>query len=181
VRLAIDIDSTLHPYWDQLAAVARERFGIELPYDDQATWAIHRLEPEQLRACVVETHSPEHVLAAEPYPGAVEVITKWHEDGHFIHITSHRATDAHPHTSEWLANIGLPHDDLYCSNDKISRCLELKIDVLIDDSPVNLAKAVEVGITAATLEHPWNRDVPDVIRAPDWPTLAERLEPHLRP
>jgi uncharacterized protein len=179
VRLAIDIDSTLHPYWDQLAAVASARFGIELPYETQETWAIPRLEPAQLKACVVETHSPEHVLAAEPYPGAVEAIRAWHAQGHFIHITSHRATDAHPHTSEWLTRIGLPHDELYCSYDKIARCLEIGIDVLIDDSPVNLAQAVEAGMTAATLEHPWNKDVPDVISAPDWPTLARRLGPVL--
>ena len=68
----------------------------------QSTWAIQRLTPEQLKLCVQETHRPEHVLAAEPYPGAVETITRWHEQGHFIHITSHRATDAHAHTSEWL-------------------------------------------------------------------------------
>ena len=45
---------------------------------------------------------------------------------------------------------------------------------------MNLRKAVEAGITAATIEHPWNQDLPDVISAPDWPTLAQRLEPHLR-
>jgi uncharacterized HAD superfamily protein len=179
VRLAIDIDSTLHPYWEQLAEIARRRFGVELPYATQDTWAIDRLAPEQLKACVEETHRAELVLAAEPYPGAVEAIQGWHEDGHFIHITSHRSADAHQHTSEWLERIGLPHDDLYCSDDKIARCLEIGIDVLIDDSPVNLARAVEVGITAATLEHPWNRDLPDVITAPDWPALATRLEPVL--
>jgi uncharacterized HAD superfamily protein len=179
VRLAIDIDSTLHPYWDQLAAVAQRRFGVELPYDTQYTWAIPRLEPEQLKACVEETHSREHVLAAEPYPGAVEAIQRWHDEGHFIHITSHRAVDAHPHTSEWLDQIGLPHDELYCSYDKIARCLEIGIDVLIDDSPDTLVRAVEAGITAATLEHPWNKDVPNVIGAPDWPTLAQRLQPVL--
>jgi FMN phosphatase YigB (HAD superfamily) len=162
VRLAIDIDSTLHPYWDQLAALARRRYGVELPYETQATWAIDRLAPE-------------------PYPGAVEAIAHWHAQGHFIHITSHRAADAHPHTAEWLDQIGLPHHDLYCSDDKITRCVELRIDVLIDDSPDNLRRAAAVGITAATLEHPWNRDLPDVISAPDWPTLARRLEPHLHP
>ena len=78
------------------------------------------------------------MLAAEPYPGAVETISAWHEAGHFIHITSHRAVDAHPHTSEWLDEIGLPHDELYCSDDKVARCVEIGIDVLIDDSPVNL-------------------------------------------
>ncbi len=51
--------------------------------------------------------------------------------------------------------------------------------MLIDDSPVTLVKAVQAGITAATLEHPWNRDVDNVISAPDWPTLAQRLQPHL--
>ncbi len=180
MRLAIDIDSTLHPYWDQLAEIALSRYGIELPYERQDTWAIDRLEPEQLRAIVTETHSPERVLAAEPYPGAVEAITRWHQAGHYIHITSHRAADAHPHTAQWLDAIGLPHDDLYCSSDKITRCVELDIDVLIDDAPDNLRRAAEVGITAATLEHPWNRDLPEVISAPDWPTLAHRLEPHLK-
>jgi uncharacterized HAD superfamily protein len=179
VRLAIDIDSTLHPYWDQLADIAKRRYGVDLPYDTQVTWAIDRLQPEQLKTIVDETHSPERVLAAEPYPGAVEAIRRWHEDGHYIHITSHRAAETHPHTAEWLEQIGLPHDDLYCSSDKITRCVELQIDVLIDDSPDNLRRAAEVGITAATLEHPWNRDLPDVISAPDWPTLAQRLEPHL--
>ena len=180
MRLAIDIDSTLHPYWDQLAEISERRYGVALPYDRQFTWAIPELEPAQLTAIVDETHSADRVLAAEPYPGAVEVIAKWHADGHFIHITSHRATDAHPHTAAWLDQIGLPHDELYCSYDKIARCVELAIDVLIDDSPVNLSKAVEVGITAATLEHPWNRDLPNVISAPDWPTLAKSLEPILR-
>ena len=85
------------------------------------------------------------MLTAEPYPGAVETITRWHEQGHFIHITSHRATDTHAHTAEWLEQIGLPHDDLYCSYDKITRCVELEIDVLIDDSPDNLRRAAEVG------------------------------------
>jgi methionine salvage enolase-phosphatase E1 len=179
VRLAIDIDSTLHPYWDQLAEIAHRRFNIELPYETQYTWAIDQLQPEQLKACVTETHRAENVLAAEPYPGAVETIQNWHAQGHFIHITSHRATDAHPHTSEWLTNIGLPHDELYCSYDKIARCLEIGIDVLIDDAPTTLAQARKAGIIAATLEHPWNKDVEDVIIAKDWAGLAQRLKPVL--
>ena len=38
--------------------------------------------------------------------------------------------------------------------------------MLIDDSPINLDRAVEAGITAATLEHPWNRELDGVIIAP---------------
>jgi uncharacterized protein len=182
MRIAIDIDSTLHDYWPQLAGVAKRRFGVELPYDEQVVWEIDLLRPEQLRACVAETHEEPLVLAAEPYPGAVETIRAWHEQGHFIHITSHRSTTAHEATARWLERIGLPYDELYCSSDKVTRCTEIGIDVLIDDSPVNLVQAADAGITLATIEHPWNRDVcedEDVICAPDWSTLARRLEPVL--
>jgi uncharacterized protein len=179
VRLAIDIDSTLHPYWDQLAEIAQRRFGVELPYDEQTTWSITRLEPAQLQVLIRESHEHGNVVDAEPYPGAVETVGAWHEQGHFIHITSHRADSARPHTSEWLANIGLPHDELYCSDDKIARCVEIGIDVLIDDAPDTLVRAREAGIVAATIEHPWNRGVPGVISAVDWPELAAKLRPVL--
>jgi FMN phosphatase YigB (HAD superfamily) len=57
--------------------------------------------------------------------------------------------------------------------------MELEIDVLIDDSPINLVAALEAGMVAATIEHPWNREVceeEDVVCAPDWPGLAAALE-----
>ena len=153
---------------------------MDLPYDDQVTWHIDRLKPEQLQACIAETHAPEAVLSAEPYPGAVDVVRRWREAGHWIHITSHRSTEAHDATARWLDRIELPYDDLYCSYDKISRATELGIDVLVDDSPVNLQRAIDHGIRAATLVHPWNRELcetEDVVGAEDWHALAARLAP----
>jgi FMN phosphatase YigB (HAD superfamily) len=182
MKIAIDIDSTLHHYWDQLSDAARRRFGITLPYEDQLTWGITLLRPEQVHACVQETHSEARVLAAEPYPGAVEAVRAWHEAGHFIHITSHRAVASHDVTERWLRRIGLPFDELYCSYDKITRCREIGIDVLIDDSPVNLEGALDAGIVPATLLHPWNRELcetEDVIYGADWDELARNLAPVL--
>ena len=138
MRIAIDIDSTLHHYWDQLEEIAHRRFGVTIPYADQVVWQIDRLKPEQLRAVVKESHSERHILGSEPYPGAVEAVRAWHEAGHFIHVTSHRAGEAHEATERWLRQIGLPYDELYCSYDKVTRCQEIGIDVLIDDSPENL-------------------------------------------
>ena len=66
--------------------------------------------------------------------------------------------------------------------DKVSRCVELGIDVLVDDAPVNLRGALEHGIVPATIAHPWNRDVCEeegVLCAPDWAGLAARLDPVL--
>jgi hypothetical protein len=184
MRIGVDIDSTLHHYWDLLAAAAQRRFGIQLPYDEQLTWRIARMEPEQVAACVEDTHADEVILAGKPYPGAVETIRRWHDQGHFIQITSHRATRAHDATARWLDEIGLPYDELYCSWDKISRCAEIGIDLLIDDSPVNITRALERGMRAATIAHPWNREVcarDGVICGADWSDLAAKLEPLLDP
>src|SRR3954451_17549902 len=181
-RIAIDIDSTLHHYWDQLREVVRRRHGIDLPYEDQTTWQITALPQEHLAAAVLETHGAEHVLAAVPYPGAVETVRRWHEAGHFIHITSHRTIEAQAATARWLEQVGLPYDELYCSYDKVSRCAEIGIDVLIDDAPVNLERAHEVGVLGATLLHPWNREFEEVdwvVTAEDWAGLSEALVPHL--
>jgi len=178
MRIAIDIDSTLHHYWDRLSDSALRRFGIDLPYEEQFDWGITRLKPHQLQVCIEDTHSEEEILASEPYPGAVETVNAWHAAGHFIHITSHRAERCHPATLRWLEQIGLAHDDLHCSYDKVARCRELDIDLLIDDSPVNLQRGLEAGLAVATLRHPWNEEVcdtEDVISARSWPELATAL------
>jgi uncharacterized HAD superfamily protein len=182
MRIAIDIDSTLHDYWPLFSRLARTRFGVALAYEEQITYDIDRLRPEQVRALTAESHRDDHVLGARPYDGAVEVVRSWHEAGHFIHVTSHRATDAHDATERWLRQIEMPFDELYCSWDKISRCAEIEIDVLIDDSPHNILGAQERGIVPATILHPWNRELCEeegVIAAETWPQLAERLAPVL--
>lgn len=184
MRIAIDIDSTLHHYWDLLSDAAQRRFGVELPYEEQWTWGITRLKPDQLQAVIDETHLEENILAGRPYPGAVEAVNRWHEAGHFIHITSHRAVASQKPTERWLSEIGLRHDELFCSDDKVKRCAAIGIDLLIDDSPVNIAAAVERGITAATIVHPWNEDVvaeEGIVAARDWPSLAAALEAAFEP
>ena len=182
MRIAIDIDSTLHHYWDVLSDAAQRRFGIDLPYEEQFDWGITRLKPDQLSCCIDETHCDKTILAGRPYPGAVEVVNSWAAAGHFIHITSHRDEPPHATTAEWLNNIGLRFDELYCSQDKVTRCVEIGIDLLIDDSPHNIESALERDIAVATIRHPWNADVcetEDVVCGRDWTELALKLRPLL--
>ena len=183
MRIAIDIDSTLHHYWDRLSAAALRRFGVDLPYEEQLDWGITRLRQDQLHLCIRETHSEDAILAGEPYAGAVETVRRWHDDGHFIHVTSHRDPQAHDATARWLEQIGVPCDDLQCAHDKVGRCVELGIELLIDDSPENLLRAIDHGLLVATIAHPWNRELceeEDVVCARDWVELAQKLDPLLR-
>jgi hypothetical protein len=182
MRIAVDVDSTLHHYWDVLSEISRRRFGVELPYEEQFTWGITRLRPDQLALCIEESHSEETILAGRPYPGAVETIRAWSEQGHFIQITSHRSSACAAATAAWLQRLELPFDELWCSYDKVSRCVELDIDILVDDSPLNISAAIDRGIAPATILHPWNAElceVEDVIAAHDWIELARLIEPVL--
>ena len=183
-RIALDIDSTLHHYWDLLEGIAMERYGVALPYAEQRDWGITGLEREQLIAAVEETHSDENIEGAEPYEGAVDAVRRWHGAGHWIHVTSHRREVCAPATKRWLEATGIPYHDLHCSFDKISRCVELEIDLLVDDSPVNIERAREHGMLAATISHPWNERLLDrdgVIGAESWPELERRVDEALRP
>jgi FMN phosphatase YigB (HAD superfamily) len=182
VRIAIDIDSTLHPYWELFARAARKRFGVELPYEQQVTWHTPELRPEQFKAVIADTHSDQAILAAQPFPGAVETIRGWHEAGHEIHVVSHRHAGAREATARWLEQIGLPYDALDCSEDKVAYGVREGIELLIDDSPENLTAALAAGIAGATILHPWNRDVCEeevLVCAEDWPALARGLAPLL--
>ena len=178
-RIALDIDSTLHDYWPLFRRVVHRRHGLDLPYEEQREWGTTLLARDDVVACIEETHSDENILAAEPYPGAVETVRAWHEEGHWIHITSHRRALAADATARWLDGIGMPYDDLHCSFDKVSRCVELGIDVLVDDSPVNLMEAKRAGIVGATLIHPWNEEIVaegDAIGAASWHELRAKLD-----
>jgi uncharacterized HAD superfamily protein len=180
-RIALDIDSTLHDYWQLLDRLAQQRYGVALPYADQHQWGITVLEREQLVELIAETHSEQNILGAEPYPDAVETVAAWHGDGHWIHITSHRHGSTHAATARWLDQIGMPFDDLHCSYDKVTRCVELEIDVLVDDSPVNLERARDEGIVGATIVHPWNAALVEreegIVGGRDWTELRRLLEP----
>jgi uncharacterized protein len=180
MRIAVDIDSTLHHHWDVVSDVSMRRFGVKLPYEEQLTWGLTRLRPEQLEVCVRESHSDARILAGLPYEGAVETVCGWHARGHFVQILSHPEAGCRRATAAWLRTIGLPFDDLQCPAERVQLCAREGIELLIDDSPLSIAGALEHGIVAATIVHPWNEEVceeEDVICARDWEELARLLAP----
>ncbi len=180
MKIAVDIDSTLHHHWDVVSDVSMRRFGVKLPYEEQLTWGLTRLRPEQLEVCVRESHSDQRILAAVPYEGAVQTVRGWHAQGHFVQLLSYPATCCRRSTAAWLDTIGLPFDDLQCPTERVEMCVREGIQLLVDDSPLCIAGALEHGIVAATIVHPWNEELceeEDVICARDWHELARLLAP----
>ena len=58
----------------------------------------------------------------------------------------------------WLAMHRLPYDELHLSLNKT--VLFPTADVVVDDLPLTLQKAIESGARGAGLSFPWNKDYP---------------------
>ncbi len=181
--VAIDVDSTLHDYWEQFSTAAYELHGVDLPYERQLAWRVDALSPEQVRQVVEATHADALIEAAIAYEGAAAAIQRWKGQGHEILITTHRRPEAHDVTAKWLHEQGIPFDGLRCGWKKVDHCSDVGVALLIDDAPENLEGALSRGIAVATIRHPWNRDLlearPEITHGDDWAVLAERLEPLL--
>ena len=184
MKIAIDIDSTLHHYWDAFAAAAKRRFGVDLPYEHQVHLGTSsRSSPSSStpasprRTARRRSSRPSRTRApSRPSRAGTSRAT-----GSTSRATARRAPTTRP--PRWLERIGLPYDDLHCSYDKVTRAREIGIDLLVDDSPVNLAAGHRrTASSAPTLVHPWNRDLieeEDVVAADDWPELERKLAPFL--
>ena len=160
MRIALDIDSTLHHYWDVLSEVSVRRFGIELPYEEQLTWGLTRLRPEQLELCVKESHSDTRILAGVPYPGAVETVRALARAGPpRTHPQPPRSGAAGAHRSVAARRSACPSTTCTARSERVELCAREGIELLIDDSPLSIVGALERGIVAATIVHPWNEEV----------------------
>ena len=127
--------STLHHYWDVLSRPRGDRFGVELPYEEQFTWGITLLKPQQLEVCIDETHGDARSSPPRPTRARSRLSRAWHEAGTSSTSPATGPSAAEGATATWLQRIGLPYDELYCSYDKVARCREIGIDLLVDDAP----------------------------------------------
>lgn len=181
-RILVDIDATLYDSDPLFIKYFRQLHDIEL--ERIAEWDFWRglITAEEFVVLIQKHyHSTAEIIGARPYRGAAEAINAWRAAGITVHIVSDRRPRTAAATRAWLAKIGLSYDKLVLRSpiDKIDYALRHRIDLVIDDKPATLRRAIEVGLQAATLTYPYNRGVlaeyPRIIHAARWPVLARRL------
>jgi hypothetical protein len=75
--------------------------------------------------------------------------------GYHITIASHRSPEHTAPTEKWLQRHGLVYDELHLSHKKTD-IYSSSTDVVVDDIPQFLERAVECGAKAVGLMFPWN-------------------------
>jgi hypothetical protein len=154
----IDIDNTL---WQFSDAFYLELKKINRNFPTPEHWTTYNIwegscSVEDFAAAINAIHHGQDNDQYRPYPESKGFLSSLKDHGFYIILASHRAPTTRQPTERWLARHGLPYDELHLSSNKT--VLFSMADVVVDDSPLTLEKAVDSGALGAGLLFPWNRD-----------------------
>ncbi len=153
----IDIDNTLWQFSDAFYLELKKVNG-DFPTPDRWTgpgiWEGYCSKTD-FTAAINAIQRNQDSDRYRPYPESKGFLASLREKGFHVIIASHRSPATREPTERWLARHGLPYDDLHLSADKT--VLFPEADVVVDDAPPLLKKAVECGALGAGLLFPWNR------------------------
>ena len=153
-RIIVDIDNTLWylapELWEQLKNV-----NPQMPPPDQ--WStrasLEKYMPlKEFFRVLKSVHMRQE--AYPPFPESQYFLSALKERGFYLVIASHRSQDTYGPTVSWLNKYRLSFDEVHLSYDK--SVLFPGSLALVDDSPMNLDKAVQAGLLGTGLIYSWN-------------------------
>ena len=153
----IDIDNTLWHFSDAFY-LELKKINRDFPAPDQ--WSTFDFwegycSDEDFIAAINTIHHHQDSDRHLPYPESRGFLSSLKENGFHVIIASHRLPETRRPTEQWLARHGLPYDELHLSRDKT--VLFPRADVVVDDAPPTLEKAIRSGVLGTGLLFSWNR------------------------
>lgn len=102
----------------------------------------------------------------EPFEGAVDVIQALKDEGHTIHIITHRdwGEKTIVNTMGWFYEYQIPFDTFTFAEDKTI----VGVDLLLDDRDKNYEDSIKQGIPCVLMTRDWNQHVRFAPRVADW-------------
>jgi hypothetical protein len=158
-RAIIDIDNTLWQFCDAFYEELRKlnkNFPTPENWTSWELWEGYCTEQDFYQA-VNAIHLRQDSDEFKPYPEAKGFLSTLKQNGYHITIASHRSPEFMTQTQKWLKRHGLEYDDIHLSYHK-TELFNAKTNVVVDDSPQVLEKAVESGALATGLLFSWNRE-----------------------
>ena len=197
MNIYIDFDDCLCETGRAFAALARDLFGKNVPYEEMRHFNLRDafdLTDEQYQLLLVKGHEPDMLLSFEETPGASAVINEWIRGGHHVSVITGRPFSSYEPSRLWLDRHGLDKVSLYCL-DKYGRenfiessafsltlndYRRMKFDYAIEDSPLAFRFFDHLPqLKVMVFDRPWNREAafPDnrFRRCCDWETIRANI------
>ncbi len=109
----------------------------------------------------------------EPYPGAIETLTRLAGAGYEIVVITHKFDWAVADTFAWLSDVGMPSREVHIIEQKH----RVDCDVYLDDSPFVLPQLVAHHPDALVCRfvRGWNEPVSGAVDVVDWPAFEQTV------
>lgn len=201
MKIYIDFDDVICETAFYFTKLAKELFGIELPYSEVQFFNLKKsfnLNDEQYDELMKAGHIPENLLAYAETPGASKTINKWIDAGAEVYVITGRPFDAYEPSRRWLDEHGLDRVPLKCV-DKYGRenfnegctysmtlneLYDMTFDLAIEDSPAAFEHVMHFeNCKIAVFDRPWNKSaiLPDerFVRCDSWDSIDKLMEDKL--
>jgi uncharacterized protein len=182
-RVGFDIDGVVADIMTTFLDLAQERYGPHpFTYDDITTFYLEEclgFDPQMVADLIRELIDRPHELSVEPFPQAVEVLSRLAEEVPLVFVTArdrpepiqlwlNRTLAPVPPRSIWVMATGDPDAKLhYLRNHAIEYFVEDRLETCFD-----LARQ---GVTPIVFAQPWNRRPHPFLEVAGWPDLARLL------
>ena len=174
MKIYIDFDDVLCETAEYFTKIAKEMFGIEVPYRQVQFFNLQKsfdLNDEQYEALMKAGHLPENLLNYEETPGASEAINKWVDQGHEVFIITGRPFNSYEPSRQWLDEHHLERVPLFCVdkygretakqdyryNMTLAELYNMTFDFAVEDSPAAFEHVIHFdNCRTAVFDRPWN-------------------------
>lgn len=165
MRIGFDLDGVLYDFAGSLRAYLVQYEGFtsdQLP--DPTCWEFYEVDwglslKEYLEYCELGVNAGEVFSWGWPEAGAAGVIDLLRNDGHTIHIVTHRkfGRKSATNTELWLNQNNIRYDTLTFAADKTL----VNVDIFIEDNVDNYLALQAAGVHAVLMDRPWNQHAPE--------------------
>lgn len=193
--IGIDIDNVISNFNEELLKeflIHNEELGYNKKYNkdaDYITRGMFNWGEDEVKS-FYHNNIERIVKNLKVKDGAKEYIDKLIADGHIIYIITGRDngeySDPYNMTKKWLDDNFINYDKLILTNaykndkhGKTEKCIENKIDIMIDDSVHICQDCIENNITTLLMDTPYNKKV-DIPRVYNWEEIYEFISNYKR-
>lgn len=166
MRLGIDLDGVVANFTKGWMSFYNREFGTEFSVEDSNSWGdlvdlTHFKDIDEFWEWSSDLDGRSVFWHLEPFPGAVEALRGFADDGRHVIIVTTKPDFAVRDTYEWIERHRIPAAEIHILEDK----WRIDCDVYLDDSPLVLPDLVEhrPNRTVCRYVRPWNEPVDGAI------------------
>ncbi|WP_165972288.1 5' nucleotidase, NT5C type [Paenibacillus piri] len=179
MHIGVDLDNTVLDATSTHLQYYNKVSGLSLTPDDVNDFYLYRLYgwDETERAAVYHKYGHDIHWNSSPLPMAVEILQQLYNH-HRISIITARPLLFRDVTVEWLKLYNINYHNISLIENKLQECINLNVDVLIDDGPHYAEEFALANRPVILYEQPYNLSVTNdlVYRASNWIEVKKHID-----